>query len=181
MPKSLSNLTIIHYPDPRLRRACEPVPAVTDDVRALAARMLELMHAARGVGLAAPQVGRTERLFVSNTIGETDRGSDRVFINPTLSELAGIVENVEGCLSIPDVEVTMRRAKTLVIDALDLDGRPVRLAVDGLAARCYQHELDHLDGRLIIDRMSETDQIANRRLLRQLEQDFHAGRPVSRR
>jgi len=175
----LAQLYIIHYPDPRLRRRTEEVAALHEQVRPLAARMLELMHEQRGVGLAAPQVGRPERLFVANVTGQPD--GDCVYVNPVLSELRGSMESVEGCLSIPGVEVTVRRAAAVVLEAVDLEGRAVRVEAEGLAARVFQHELDHLDGRLIIDRMNETDRIATRRSLRQLEQEFKKKRSAAAR
>lgn len=176
----IEGLEIISYPDPRLRRVTREVACVDATVRRLAARMLYLMHRAKGVGLAAPQVGRTERLFVANTTGEPD--GDRVYVNPVLGDLQGTVEGLEGCLSLPGVEVTVRRAASVVLEATDLDGRAVRVTADGLAGRVFQHELDHLDGRLIIDRMNETDRIATRRALKQLEAEYRSKRrPVAAR
>ncbi len=95
-----------------------------------------------------------------------------MFVNPTLTDLTGDIESEEGCLSIPDVTVPIRRANACVLEARDLSGKPVKLQAVDLAARCWQHECDHLDGRLIIDRMSEADRIAQRRTLKQLESQF---------
>jgi peptide deformylase len=170
MKSDLGRMRIIIYPDPRLRKACKPVEQFDKDLAALAERMIELMHEAKGVGLAAPQVGVLQRLFVCNTTGEPN--DNRVFVNPTLTDLTGDVESEEGCLSIPDVTVPIRRANACVIEAQDLSGKRITFQAADLPARCWQHECDHLDGRLIIDRMSETDRIAQRRTLKQLESQF---------
>jgi len=163
-------LEIVEYPDPRLRKPCAPVERFDADLASLAERMIQMMHAAEGVGLAAPQVGVNLRLFVCNTTGK--EGENRVFVNPRLSELTGAATKDEGCLSIPEVTVAVRRATACTIDALDVTGKPFRLSGADLAARCWQHECDHLDGRLIVDRMSEGDQIANRKKLKELEAKF---------
>jgi len=166
----IDKLRIVHYPAPVLRKPCAPVEAFDPELRAVAERMLELMREANGVGLAAPQVGLAWRLFVCNGSGEPD--DDLVCVNPTLTELTGGDELEEGCLSIPGVSVTMRRATFATMEASDLDGTPFAVEADGLMARIWQHELDHLNGRLIIDSMSPTDEIANRRALKQLEADY---------
>lgn len=167
-------LRIIKYPDPRLRATCKPVATFDASLPALAKRMLELMHDCKGVGLAAPQVGLPLRLFVCNPTGEPS--DDRVFVNPRLEDLQGLVEAEEGCLSIPEVTVDVRRAESCTINAHDLEGHPIEARGTELVARCWQHECDHLDGRLIIDQMSETDKIANRRVLKTLEAEYkHIG------
>jgi peptide deformylase len=171
MPDAISRLKIICYPDPRLRVRCKPVEKVDADLRRVAERMIELMHEARGVGLAAPQIGLSARLFVCQVAEESH---PRVFFNPLLTPEAESETADEGCLSIPEVTVAMRRARRCTISGLDQHGRPVRAAAEGLLARVWQHECDHLDGRLIIDRMNESEKIANRRVLKQLERDFKA-------
>ncbi len=158
---------IVLYPDPCLRKKCEPITVFDDALAELAQRMLELMHAGHGVGLAGPQVGVCRRLFVANPTGEP--GDDRVFVNPVLSDLAGSVEAEEGCLSIPEVHVQVRRARICRVQAFDVTGQPFALEGEDLPARIWQHETDHLDGRLIIDRMNATDQIANKKPLAELE------------
>ncbi|MFQ5414627.1 MAG: peptide deformylase [Phycisphaerae bacterium] len=166
-PETLQGLHIVLYPDPVLRAMCVPVDRFDPWVAGLAERMLGLMHEAHGVGLAAPQVGIPVRLFVCNTTGEP--GDDRAFVNPRFVELTGAGEAEEGCLSLPDVNVNMRRAVRAVIEASDVNGRAIRATGEDLTARVWQHERDHLDGRLIVDRMSTADAIANRRVLKQLE------------
>jgi len=168
----LDKLRIVKYPDPVLKATSAEITAFGPDVRALANRMLELMRGADGVGLAAPQVGVNLRLFVCNPTGEP--GDELVCVNPVLSEFEGVDEGAEGCLSIPGVSVMMRRALALRLAAKDPEGQGFALEAEGLVARIMQHEVDHLDGRLIIDRMSETDAIANRRAIKQLKEDYAA-------
>jgi len=163
-------LKIINYPDPRLKKASKPVEKIDDAIRKLAVRMFELMREHKGVGLAAPQVGENIRLFVMNPTDE--EGGARVYVNPVLTEPVGAATDDEGCLSIPGVTVAVRRAEKCAISGVDVQGRPVSASGGGLIARCWQHEVDHLDGRLIIDKMSEGDVIANRKKLRELETKF---------
>ncbi len=165
-----AKLRIIHYPDPILREACAPVREFDERLKAVVDRMFEIMYEGNGVGLAGPQVAWPVQLFICNVTGEPrDR---QVFVNPRLSELTGAIEAEEGCLSLPGVTVTKRRASHVVMDAEDLDGRPVRFLGTDLVARVWQHECDHLFGRLVTDVMSATDEIANRRAIRQLKQDY---------
>jgi peptide deformylase len=166
----LSKLRIVHFPDPILKKKAVEVGEFGPSLRALAARMLELMREDKGVGLAAPQVGVSGRIFVCNATGEA--ADDLVCINPKLIELSGAEEKEEGCLSIPGATVTMRRAVQAVMQAVDVEGRPFQLAGRDLPARIWQHEIDHLDGRLIIDTMSTADEIANRRVLKQLKEKY---------
>lgn len=165
-----ATLKIIRYPDPRLRKVCEPVTRFDDSLRALALRMLELMHEAKGVGLAAPQVGVLIRMFVCQPI--VDSEDHMILVNPELADLQGQAVGDEGCLSIPDVTVEVRRAESCTVLAQDLNGEPIRAAGVDLVARCWQHECDHINGRLITDRMSEAEKIANRRALKALEAEF---------
>ena len=161
-------LRIVTWPDPALMRRAAPV--AEPDVPAagrIAARMIELMHEASGVGLAAPQVGLSVRLFVANWTQEP--GDDHVFINPTLRDPSRKSESAEeGCLSLPELRIEVRRPAGIEIEALDAAGEPVTLQSDGFAARVWQHEFDHLDGVLITDRMGAVDRLANRSALRAL-------------
>lgn len=171
MPVNVAKLTIVHYPDPVLRRKAAPVKAVTDEVRRVAAKMLELMHAAPGVGLAAPQVGLSWRLFVANP--DPQNGKDLVFINPVVSEPSKEqADHEEGCLSIPHVTGQIRRPTSVTIEATDLEGQRFTLRGDDLPARVWQHELDHLDGVLILDRMTPVDRLAAQRQLKELEAQY---------
>ncbi len=175
LPK-LDTLCIVRYPDPVLKRVAGAVAVgdVDADLAALAKRMIVLMHLAEGVGLAAPQVGVSLRMFVCNPTGEED--SDRVCINPRIIESSGAESAEEGCLSLPGVTVSVRRATRVVMQAIGLDGTPFELTGEELSARVWQHETDHLDGRLIIDSMSGTDEITNRRAIKQLESAYAPSR-----
>ncbi len=177
-PDDIAKLRIIHYPDPHLRKTCEPVEQFDGSITRLAERMLHLMHESRGIGLAAPQVGVLLRMFVCNVTGEPD--DDHVYVNPKLSGFEGIEVGEEGCLSIPDATVNVRRPTGCEIRAADLSGHAVKCMADGLLARCWQHECDHLDGRIILDYMSEADKLANRRAIKQLEADFKPRRAASK-
>jgi peptide deformylase len=168
----LESLRIVHYPDSSLRRVCEPVDAFDDDLAALVARMLELMKLGDGVGLAAPQVGVDKRLFVMNPTGE--EADTRVLINPVIRDQHGSVEGEEGCLSLPGIRVNVRRAQQCQVTAQDLQGREHTFAAEDLVARICQHETDHLNGVLIIDRMGPTDRIATRKTLKALEAQHRA-------
>lgn len=169
---NLDNLRIICYPDPVLKKVADEVVEFDRNLKSLARKMLDLMHEAKGVGLAAPQVGISIRLFVCNPAGE--EGNDRMIVNPKFQELTGASVLEEGCLSLPGVTVNMRRATTAIMEAFDVDGSRIKFTGEELAARVWQHEVDHLDGRLIIDRMSESDEITNRRVIKQLRDDFSA-------
>lgn len=169
-PQPIDQLPIVFYPDPVLRKKCLTVEVFDEEVAALAERMLFLLHQANGIGLAAPQVGIPIRLFVCNPTGEP--GDDGVWVNPVLSDLRGAVEAEEGCLSLPGVTVLRRRAAHVVIEGCDPAGRPKRADGSDLLGRVWQHEADHLDGRLIIDAMSESAELANRRAIQQLEADY---------
>jgi len=167
MALDVSRLVIVQYPDPSLREIARPIDTIDDTVRAVAARMFELMHEADGAGLAATQVGLPWRLFV--TRGD-DRYPDRVYINPRLAGLGGDMDvRPEGCLSLPGITLDIRRPSTATVTAQDLDNRPFTLADDDLLARVWQHEHDHINGVLIIDKMTPIDRIANRKLLKELE------------
>ncbi len=164
-------LAIIHYPHPALRRECRPIQTIDESVVAVAQRMLELMHESGGVGLAAPQVALDWRLFVANPTGESK--DDRIFINPRLSEPSTETEpHEEGCLSIPSVTGQIMRPRAITVTAQDELGQAFTLRSDELAARIWQHETDHLDGVLILDRMNRMDKMANRRALQELEAAF---------
>ncbi len=168
-------LRIIRYPDPRLKRACDPVTAFDAALSDLAARMFELMRGARGVGLAAPQVGRNVRLFVMNATGEP--ADDRVYVNPVLSDAEGEDEDDEGCLSLPKITVPVLRSTTLRLRAQDVAGRAVEQVETGYVARIWQHETDHLNGVLLTDRMGPVAKLTNRKVLRELEEAWAEAHP----
>ncbi|MCL2433292.1 MAG: peptide deformylase [Clostridia bacterium] len=138
---------ILSADDPALRRVCRPVQAIDDNIRLLAGDMIETLKKADGVGLAAPQVGILRRLFVVD-IGQ----GPVVFINPTLRKHAGNALGNEGCLSLPGLRRDVYRPNTVTVEALDLDGNLMEYSGQGLFARAICHELDHLEGILLIDR-----------------------------
>lgn len=149
-------LEVLQYPDPRLRRRAEPIEKVTDELRQLAADLLETMYDEPGIGLAAPQVGHAIRLVVLDT-DWTDEDAERsplVLVNPEIVSREGKITWTEGCLSVPDFTADVERAERVVLRASDLEGAPLELAASGLRAVCFQHEVDHLDGMLFIDRIS---------------------------
>ncbi|MFK7762064.1 MAG: peptide deformylase [Roseobacter sp.] len=147
---------ILCWPDPRLRTVCAPVAEVTEDVRKLAADMLETMYAAPGRGLAAPQVGVLERLFVMDTSWKEAEPTPQVFINPLVSPIGDThVSQYEGCLSLPGIAVDVSRPDKVHLRWTDLEGRAQEAAFDGFAAACIQHEVDHLDGRVTLDHVDE--------------------------
>jgi peptide deformylase len=170
------DLKVILYPDPRLRKPSAPVERFDENLKALAARMLALMREHRGVGLAAAQVGHNVRLFVMNPSGQP--GDDRIYVNPELLDPSGSEEAEEGCLSIPGVNVNIVRDKAVRISAHDLDGKKFEQAGSGMQARIWQHEFDHLNGTLILDRMGSVAKMAYRRKLKELEEQYAAEHPT---
>ena len=168
-PVDPAALKIVHYPAAVLRAVARPVPDVDDRVRAVAARMIDLMHEADGVGLAAPQVGLGWRLFVARPSRDPD-DPPRVCINPVLKDPSRTTApREEGCLSLPGIYAEITRPVGVTIEALDEHGQPFTLTSDELPARIWQHEFDHLEGVLIIDRMTPMDRKANQTLLREME------------
>lgn len=146
-------LDILHYPDPRLRTRAQPVVQVDDTLRRLIDDMFETMYAAPGIGLAATQVNVHLRLVVID-ISE-DRSEPLCLINPEIVEAAGQESSQEGCLSVPDVFEAVTRAERIRVRALDREGQSRIIEASGLTAVCIQHELDHLEGKLFVDRLSE--------------------------
>ncbi|MEM1107414.1 MAG: peptide deformylase [Planctomycetota bacterium] len=165
-----ATLQIVTYPHPVLREVAQPLDEVDDHVRAVADRMIELMHEARGVGLAAPQVGLPWRMFVINPANEP--GEDAVVINPELDAPGPHTEpRDEGCLSLPGITAEVTRPAAITLKALDRHGTPFTLTSDDFPARVWQHEFDHLDGVLIIDKMTKIDRMANKRAIQELESE----------
>jgi peptide deformylase len=174
----MTKLAILEYPDPRLRKTAKRVESVDDAVRQLAADLLETMYAARGVGLAATQVDVHRRVIVLDVSEE--RNQPMVFINPELLKAEGRGPGEEGCLSVPDVFDKVQRATHIRVRALGTDGEPFEMDADGLLAVCIQHEMDHLEGKLFVDYLSELKrQLIRRRLEKERKQrstgrDSHA-------
>jgi peptide deformylase len=138
--------------DPVLREICREADAVDGEVRALVDDLLETMYAEDGIGLAAPQIGVPMRVFVYDV--RDDEIEPGVLVNPRIVEAAGKQREVEGCLSIPGLDEVVERSERVVVEGLGRDGEPVRIEAEGLLSRCLQHECDHLDGVLFIDRVS---------------------------
>jgi peptide deformylase len=152
---AMAILPIVKLPDPVLRQKSAPVERVDDELRKLADAMLETMYDAPGVGLAAVQVGIPRRLIVLDTSKDDDNPTPLVLINPEILMLGSELKlHEEGCLSIPDVQVEIERPSSLTVRYLDREGKQQEMSADGLLATAIQHELDHLDGKLIIDFLS---------------------------
>lgn len=148
----MTQLTILRFPDPRLRTVARPVDAVDDSIRQLADDMLETMYEASGIGLAATQVNRDLRMLVLDLSAE--RNEPMVLINPEIIERNGSQICEEGCLSVPGEYAEVERAERIRVRALDRDGESREIDADGLLAVCIQHEIDHLDGKVFVDYLS---------------------------
>lgn len=157
-------LNILHFPDPRLRQIAQPIDEVTDEIRQLADDMLETMYEAPGIGLAATQVNVQKRILVMD-ISE-DKSEPMVLINPEILKAEGEREYQEGCLSVPEAYEMVTRADTVRVRALDKNGEPLEFDADGLLATCVQHEIDHLDGKLFVDHISN---LKRQRIRKKLE------------
>jgi len=169
------SLQIIQYPHPTLRHTSRPLRRVDAELKLLVAQMFELMYEHEGVGLAANQVDLPYRLFVANPEGDpNERELEYVFINPVLSGGHGQEEGEEGCLSIPGVRAQVTRNATIKIQAYDLSGNEITGELDGLMARIVQHETDHLDGTLFIDRLGPAQLAAVRDQLEEFELAFQS-------
>ena len=150
-------MEIVLYPHPALRWKSKPIQEINENLRQIVAEMFKLMYAAKGIGLAANQVGLPYRLFIMNLTGDPEEKDEEiVFINPEILKRKGTTEGEEGCLSFPGMYGQVKRAAKVDIEAFDLNGECFEYSLDELAARAVQHECDHLDGVLFIDRMPET-------------------------
>lgn len=162
----MTRLTILEYPDPRLRTRAVPVDRVDAPVRELVDDLFETMYAASGIGLAATQVNVHRRVLVTDVSGE--RNDPRVFINPEILARDGTATSQEGCLSVPGYFDDVERAERIRVRALGRDGAPFEEDLSGLLAICVQHEIDHLDGRLFVDYLSD---LKRQRVRSRLEKD----------
>lgn len=167
-------MEIVNYPDPVLRRKGAVIEEITPDLAARAREMFDTMYEAKGVGLAAPQVGWSVQLCVMNPAPE-DRSQEIVCINPVIAEAEGEVVEDEGCLSFPDVRGNVPRYARVTCRWYDLEGHRMEAVAEGLLARMFQHEIDHLNGRLIIDRMTPASRLKVRGRLRELEREYRTG------
>ena len=147
----MPQLKVVTYPSPVLSKKAELVMAVGAPERALIQNMIQTMYAEGGVGIAAPQVGVSKRIFIASPEGEP--GGEMVFINPVIFKTSGEQVGMEGCLSLPDISGEVRRAKKIEFEYMDLNGKKQQGKASDFLARIFQHELDHLDGKLLIDRV----------------------------
>jgi peptide deformylase len=165
----MTKLAILEYPDPRLRTRAQPVDVVDDAVRQLAQDLLETMYGANGVGLAATQVD-VHRRVIALDVSET-RNQPLILINPEIISAEGKAPAEEGCLSLPGIYDKLSRPTHIRIRALDLQGAPFEMDAEGLLAVCIQHEMDHLEGKLFVDYLSELKrQLIRRRLEKERKQ-----------
>ncbi len=163
----LAGMDVVIYPHPVLRRAAQPIEEIDDYVRLTASRMLELMLREKGVGLAAPQVAWGARLIVTSPSGKPEDA--RVYLNPVIEERSREKDVlVEGCLSLPAITGKIERSTRIRLRAFDLTGEDLELSLEGFPARVVQHEVDHLDGILIVDRMSPAERAAADKKLKEL-------------
>ena len=152
----MSLLSIVAYPNPVLKTVCKPVEKVTKEIQKLLEEMAETMYAAPGIGLAAPQVNILKRVIVVDTVWKREENGRQLYqlVNPVIVERAGSIEWEEGCLSIPEFSQIMKRSQKVTVKALDKTGKEIVIDAEDLLAVCLQHEIDHLDGKLIIDKAS---------------------------
>jgi peptide deformylase len=189
MPVDPASLHIRTYPDPILRKPAGPVPAVNDEVRAVVKRMVQIMREEHGIGLAAPQVGLSWRLFIADVPAKEAHDGDGpaeptpyptttdglvAYINPVISQVSPvppIEPGEEGCLSLPEIRGQVQRPPTVTITYTTIEGEKKTETATGLLARCWQHEADHLDGVLIIDKFTPMSRLKNKFKVRQLERE----------
>lgn len=166
-------LEILKYPDQRLRTIAKEVDKITDDIKKIAISMIETMYSAKGIGLAATQVGIPIRLFVIDIDQLDENPKPIVFINPRILSMEGKEKHDEGCLSIPNQTAPVERASKVTVKYTNLDGETQELTADGLLARAIQHENDHLDGKLFIDRLSPVrKELIIKKLKKQMEKSL---------
>ena len=159
---------ITHYPAPVLGEPSQPVEKIDDTIRRLVVRMLDIMIEQKGIGLAAPQAGVPLRLLIISHDGS--RNNARVYVNPTVKGEGPVVENEEGCLSVPGVYTKIKRYSKATVTATDLDGKTFTEQGEGLYARALQHEFDHIEGVTIVSRMPTIARISHRKQLKKLEE-----------
>ena len=170
-------MQIIKYPHPTLRHKSKPLKRVDRELKQIIGEMFDLMYSHQGIGLAANQVDLPYRLFVINVKGDpAEEGEARVFINPVISRKTGSAEAQEGCLSFPEIWAPVRRPEKIVVSAYGIDGQEFTYEMDGLYARAVQHEIDHLDGIVFVDRLSEANRLAVKDDLEELVREFESSR-----
>ena len=166
-------MQLVYYPDPLLLKTAPPLAQIDSEVKARTEEMFELMYREKGVGLAAPQVGWSTRLFIVNVFGEEDRSGERVYVNPRILDKGEeLIVEEEGCLSIPEVRGNVSRPEAILCEYQDLSGELFREEMHELEARVFQHELDHLNGVLFLRHLNTTARLLARKLLRELEEEY---------
>jgi len=166
-----TNCSITHFPAPVLAQPAKPIDNIDESIRTLADRMIDIMLETKGLGLAGPQAGVNLRIFVVSLDGTKENA--KVYINPKIENSGSLVDFEEGCLSLPGVSAKIKRFKQCSVTATDLDGNTFTEHAEGLLARAFQHESDHLDGMLIKDRMTRVQTIAARKLLKKLREEYN--------
>lgn len=161
-------LPIRTYPDPVLRRECKPAQPGSDEIKELASDMLETMYAAPGIGLAAPQVGQSIRMIVVDILGHLGERDPHVLLNPEITSASETIAFEEGCLSLPEFTVEVDRSRVVEVKYQNLEGEELKLTAEDLFAVAIQHEMDHLEGRLLLDHSSVVRRDLYRRKARKM-------------
>ena len=175
--RECGSVRIVKYPHPTLRHKSKPLRRVDRDLKNIICEMFDLMYEDRGIGLAANQVDLPYRLFVVNLLGDpAAKDEEHVFINPVITHRKGSAEDREGCLSFPEIFAPVTRPEKIVVNAYAPNGEEMTYEMDGLFARGVQHETDHLDGVLFIDRLSLANRLAVKEDLAALERQFQMER-----
>ena len=169
-------MRIVKYPHPTLRHKSKTLRRVDADLVKTIRKMFDLMYEQKGIGLAANQVDLPYRFFLINLESDPETGNEHVFLNPVIQRRSGMAEAEEGCLSLPEIYAPVKRPEKIVVSAFNLAGEEFQGELDGLFARAVQHEYDHLDGVLFVDRLSPTGQLSVREALESLEREFQGDR-----
>jgi peptide deformylase len=169
-------LRILKYPHPALRHKSKPLRRVDGDLKNIVREMFDLMYQQKGIGLAANQVDLPYRFFILNLEADATKGQEYVFLNPVISRRHGSVEAEEGCLSFPEIYAPVKRSDKIILSAYNLNGEEVNYDLNGLFARAAQHEYDHLDGKLFIDRLAPAALLSVKQALEDLELEFQGDR-----
>jgi peptide deformylase len=170
-------VNILKYPHPTLRHKSKTLRRVDSELRKLVRQMFDIMYEREGIGLAANQVDLPYRLFILNLAGDPEaKDEEHVFINPVITQRKGSAEDKEGCLSFPEIFAPVRRSAKVVLAAYTLEGKEIAYELDGLFARAAQHESDHLDGVLFVDRLTPSHLLSIREDLAALEREFLSDR-----
>ena len=168
-------MELVYYPDPRLREVSKKILQIDEAIREAVPEMFDIMYRSRGIGLAGPQAGLNRRVVVANLSGDREeKGLEQVFINPEIVERRGEKREEEGCLSLPGMAPLITRAEAVRVRYKTLEGEVVERDAEGLEAKLFQHEIDHLDGILLVDKMTAADKRQWAPLLRELEEEYEA-------